>query len=252
MLQPSSPLKIATVCYANSLPFVHALRNIKDKSVQMTLATPSECGRLLQQKEVDVALIPSAVFDIEKMTTVTDFCIGSNGKVKSVVLFLDDQIQNVETIYLDTHSQTSATLVKVLAKERWNITPRYLPLDISDKPQKLQPHQAVLMIGDKVFDHINHYRYAIDLSEEWKLQYDKPFVFAVWAMYDYIPEVNDFLNQIFTETLRQDITAIATKEQPNYPHIDLLTYLTQDIQYPFTSIQKAAFQLFKQKQAAIS
>jgi chorismate dehydratase len=98
-----------------------------------------------------------------------------------------------ETIALTNHSATSVALLKVLCRERYGITPRFITLP-QDLPAMMQQAAAALVIGDTALvegflhrelprnDGSGYGRPTIfDLGDEWLKLTGLPFTFALWA-----------------------------------------------------------------------
>lgn len=75
--------------------------------------------------------------------------------MRTVVLASDYPVEELDTIWLDSHSRTSVRLARILAAEKWGIAPQWRPLtDYSfgagaaagthgTIPRRKQPRQAV-------------------------------------------------------------------------------------------------------------
>ena len=95
--------KVSAVSYLNTIPFIHGIKssNIYD-SIDLQLDYPSVCAQKLIDDEVDIALVPVAVLNQNpSFNIVSDFCIGSNGKVDTVCLYSENPLEVIEEIYLD-------------------------------------------------------------------------------------------------------------------------------------------------------
>ena len=81
-------LRISAVSYLNTLPFVNGIKNsgiLKNYDLQLDI--PSICARKFINKEVDVALVPvAALKNIKSYKLLNKYCIGSKGKVRTVIL----------------------------------------------------------------------------------------------------------------------------------------------------------------------
>ena len=83
------------------------------------------------RNELDVALIPSVeYFANHDYRIISDACIACRGPVLSVKLFSRVPIADINSLALDQGSRTSAALVQVLLRERFNITPKLEPLPL--------------------------------------------------------------------------------------------------------------------------
>ena len=95
------------------------------------------------------------------------------------MLYSDVPLRNIRTILLDYQSKTSCLLVQILAKNWWKISPAWIQAQ-EGYEKKIKASIAGLIIGDRNFLLAGKYKYAYDLSEEWKLYTGLPFVFACW------------------------------------------------------------------------
>jgi chorismate dehydratase len=160
-----SKIKISCVSYLNSQPFVYGLKSSKDihNLIDLSLDVPSICADKLINNEVDIGLIPvAALANMDQYEIISDYCIGANKKVLSVLLLSDYPLKEINNILLDDHSRTSNNLTKILAKHYWKTKPTYF----NEKP--INPSfLGKVSIGDKAFIEKNDYKYAYDLAEEW-------------------------------------------------------------------------------------
>ena len=118
-------MKVCSISYLNSIPFVYGLEN-SDIGVDLSLEIPSVCGQKLIKNEVDLALLPVAVIpSLDFADVVSPYCISSDGAVQTVCLFSQVPLEQIKTILLDYHSITSNALVKLLSKYFWKIHPDF-------------------------------------------------------------------------------------------------------------------------------
>ena len=124
-----------------------------------------------------VAFIPK----LEKEYDILyDYCLGANGRVKTVLLLSKLPLDKIENIYLDFESGTSVRLVKVLAEKYWKLK-NINWHDIKNKnTDEYVKYESVVAIGDKTFELAGKYEYVYDLAHEWYLFTSLPFVFACW------------------------------------------------------------------------
>ncbi len=193
-------IKVSAISYLNTAPFVYGLQHSPiAKSIDISFDYPSECARKLQQGESDIGIIPvAALLDLPKYEIISDYCIGAIGAVRTVALLSNSPLDQIERVYLDYQSRTSVNLVKVLSQHYWNFHPEWVPFTPLHDANGLAPHEGIVIIGDRVFESEKHYRYCIDLADEWMKFTGLPFVFAVWA--SVIPLQQAFI-QSFNEAL---------------------------------------------------
>src|ERR687898_468598 len=71
----------------------------------------------------------------------------SDGAVASVALFTSKPLDAVRSIAADTSSRTSTALLRILCRERFDITPEFVPMS-PDAQRMLSECDAALIIGD--------------------------------------------------------------------------------------------------------
>ena len=241
-------IKISAVSYLNSKPFLYGLfRNDFDKTFSLSLDYPSECGRKLANNEVDLGLIPVALIpQITNARIISDFCIGADGPVKTVCIYAQLPLEEIDTIYLDYQSKTSVQLLKILLRDYWKLNPNLLDAPF-DYIEKIGAKTAGLIIGDRSFGLENKYPYVYDLSEAWKNYCGLPFVFAAWVSNRELPQ--DFIND-FNACLADGIerkNQVAQLFQSSHLNFDVYEYYTKYISFDFDRLKKESLNYFLSK-----
>ena len=98
-------IKVAAVSYLNTKPLLYGLikSGLQDE-IDLQLNIPSECASKLVAGEVDMGLVPVAIIpEIKGARIISDFCIGTVGTVKTVCIFSQCPIEEIEHLYLDYH-----------------------------------------------------------------------------------------------------------------------------------------------------
>ena len=236
---------IAAVSYLNTIPFIYGIRHEGNFRADLLLSPPSECTKNYVEERADLALLPAAAVPSLKSTEViTEYCIGAVGPVRTVVLLSDGPVSEVRRVFLDPHSQTSVQLVGYLAAHRWKIAPEWYSLDDYEQLRHAQEGDAFLLIGDKVFDHEEKFRYKYDLAAEWQAATKLPFAFAVWVARKGTPyEVIESLQHALTFGLEHTYEAILEAGFDKKPY-DAYEYLTRNIDYIFDNQKRRALQKF--------
>ena len=236
---------IAAVSYLNTIPFIYGIRHEGNFRADLLLSPPSECTKNYVEGRADLALLPAAAVPSLKSTDViTEYCIGAVGPVRTVVLLSDGPVSEVRRVFLDPHSQTSVQLVGYLAAHRWKIAPEWYSLDDYEQLRHAQEGDAFLLIGDKVFDHEEKFRYKYDLAAEWQAATKLPFAFAVWVARKGTPyEVIESLQHALTFGLEHTYEAILEAGFDKKPY-DAYEYLTRNIDYIFDNQKRRALQKF--------
>ncbi|RPH34546.1 MAG: hypothetical protein EHM93_00495 [Bacteroidales bacterium] len=240
-------ISVSAVSYLNTIPFVFGLQHtgIKD-FINLMLDYPAECARKVISGEADLGLVPvAAIPSIPLYNIVSDFCIGAEGPVRTVVLMSNSPIESLERVYLDYQSRTSVILVKVLSQNLWNINPEWTPFTSDHTVNDIDPYDGLVIIGDKVFEHESFFKYKYDLAEEWIRLTGLPFVFAAWAANKKIDGV--FIDA-FNNALRKGVENIT--ESINYYPPSKLTkveaehYLRNNISFDFNKEKHESLKLF--------
>jgi chorismate dehydratase len=263
--------KVTAVSYLNTKPFLYGIfQHSIQHNIELSLNIPSVCAAKLQSGEVDLALIPVATIpQLSDPHIISDYCIGAVGAVKTVCLYSQVPIEDVETVYLDFHSKTSVQLTKILFQKYWKQTPKYISTE--DVTRTTSPcygdnvartnsssHEdtegwyfehihgttAALAIGDKTMGMSEKYKYTYDLAEIWLEWTGLPFVFAAWVSNKKLPD--DFIKK-FNEALHigldhiQELIYILPTQ---YFHFDLKEYFTKNISYNLDDAKKLGLKRF--------
>jgi len=243
-----SKIKISAVKYANTYPFIYGL-NESGFANKVILETdhPADCSAKLITGKVDIGLIPVASLPLIKdYQLISDFCIGANGNVRTVLLLSNAPFEEVRNVYLDYRSLSSINLTKVLAKNFWLREFKWIHTSKGFDFLNIGLNEAVVLIGDQCFEFENRYRYKIDLAREWVEFTGLPFVFACWTS-------NKLLESSFIEEFNyalslgvNDINGVVKKfgQSGTITGIVLKNYLTQNIDFNFDENKKKGLKLF--------
>jgi chorismate dehydratase len=241
-------IRISAVKYANTYPFIYGLTESGfDKKVNLETDHPSECAAKLISGQVDIGLIPVAALPLVKnYSIISDYCIGANGNVRTVMLLSNCPFADIRNVFLDYRSRSSVNLTRVLAKNSWKREFRWINTTKAFDFLNIGLDEAVVLIGDQCFEFENHFRYKIDLANEWKKYSDLPFVFACWTANRNLD--SEFLRE-FNEAMKLGVNNIdgVVKKMGNSGTItgeNLRRYLVENIDYNFNDDKKKALKLF--------
>ena len=169
------PFRVGCVRALNTAPLCRGIEN------DLVFAAPAELARMLQQGELDAALV-SVVEPLwhDDYDILDGVAVASLGEVKSVFLAHRRPLEEIETVYYDPGSLTSVTLLRVLLAER-GLQPRFQPLEDLTAAAELD---NVMLIGDAALDFLfaPHDHQILDLGYAWYELTRLPFVYAVWAL----------------------------------------------------------------------
>ena len=237
-------MKVCSISYLNSIPFVYGLEN-SDIGVDLSLEIPSVCGQKLIKNEVDLALLPVAVIpSLDFADVVSPYCISSDGAVQTVCLFSQVPLEQIKTILLDYHSITSNALVKLLSKYFWKIHPDFKKSEINFE-SKISGNTAGVIIGDRAYKYRDDFPFIYDLSYEWKKFCGLPFVFACWVSNK---PLDSSFKKAFSSALKYGISnldlALSEKSDTFCTQIDKIKYLKEVINYDLTDEKRKSMQMF--------
>jgi chorismate dehydratase len=241
-------IRISAVKYANTAPFIWGLNRSEIARIA-TIETdhPAVCARKLMEGSADIGLIPvAAIPRVPGSRIISDYCIGTNGNVRTVMLLSNCPFDQLTVINLDYRSVSSVTLVKVLAKHFWKKDFKWK--DTSEKTDffNIECHESVVLIGDQCFESESKFTYGIDLALEWKKFTGLPFVFACWVANRDID--SEFL-QLFNNALKDGVENIQAVVRDNgdtgiIKNEDLFGYLTKNIDFLLDEKKREAMYLF--------
>lgn len=239
-------VKISAVSYLNTLPFIHGIENsgfLKPEEYILKREMPSKCALALENNEADLVLVPvAAIAGMNDINIISDYCIGANRNVLSVLLNSQKPIAEIKNIYLDYQSRTSVTLVKVLARYLWKKEFNWLNAEPGYE-KKINEQTGGVIIGDRALELLNSYTYKIDLATAWNDLTGLPFVFACWVSKTKLS--NDFIEK-FNLSLKWGINNI-NNISPNYPNLSnefIRDYFKNNIDYNFDEKKINGMNLF--------
>jgi len=227
-------LRLGGITYLNAQPLLWGLAGHPEVELQTDL--PSRMADYLAQGKVEAAIVPVVECLRGGLSILPGPCIGSEGKVGSVLLFLGRPLEQVSRVALDESSRTSAALARVLlsgwGRDCWYVQSR------PGLEAMLTRANAALMIGDPALQEVARtQRPALDLGEEWTKLSGLPFVYAVWAArpgYDWGP-AREVLAGALEQGLahREEIAALAAARL-KLPEAVCREYISARIQYRMT------------------
>ncbi|TET35154.1 MAG: hypothetical protein E3J72_11670 [Planctomycetota bacterium] len=174
----TKPIRIGCVPYMNARPLIYGLEELQN--VELRYATPRVLSRMLEDGEVDIAMLSSiTLFQNPGYSFVSDAVIASRGPVRSILLITNKPLGEVERVGLDWNSLTSAGLLRIILASKYGLSPVFGPYD-PEKPGAGDAYDAVLVIGDNALTAEPQGGAVLDLGAEWFGLTGLPFVYACW------------------------------------------------------------------------
>ncbi len=230
------PYKVSGISYLNTLPFLYGLEKHKIRHrIELSLDNPSVCAEKLISNKIDIGLIPvAAIPQIKQSRIISDYCIGAEGQVKSVILYSNVPLNQIKTIWLDYQSRTSVMLIQVLARKFWKINIAWKKAKPGFEDSLLSNTEGAVVIGDRVFPILKRYPYIYDLAGEWQKYTNLPFVFAAWVANKNIEKdfLLDFNQALYYGISHLEETVNSFSKTSLLSKTDMLSYLQNNISYP--------------------
>ena len=244
-------VRVSAIPYLNTVPFVYGLKQkVVREHINLSFAVPSLAAYQLQHGLCDLSIVPvAAIPSLPYYQIVGSYCIGATQKVDSVLLCSRQPVEAIREIALDNESRTSVMLMRVLARDYWQIHPSYRSLDSANL--SVLPEAAVL-IGDKALIHRGKYPYVYDLAQAWQAYTSQPFVFAVWVANKTLPL--PFIS-LFDEALAyglSHITEALAETELCISQEAAYHYLTQAVSYDLDAAKMQGMHLFWEKLKTIN
>lgn len=241
-------IRVSAVRYINSYPFIIGLRDGEvARMIDLEVCHPSECADRLISGITDIGLIPVAMIAaMKEYHIVSDYCLSTNGEVRTVLLVSNTPFEHITKIYLDYRSRSSVTLCRILAAKAWRRDFEWLPAPEEFDITAMKQGEAAVMIGDRCFEYAHLFSLRIDLGLEWKKFTGLPFVFACWVSARVLPEEFVLLfNKALGEGLdRRNEAVELLKEGAAASPEEVIRYLNNNIDFSLDDHKREALTKF--------
>jgi chorismate dehydratase len=241
-------IRVSAVRYINSYPFMIGLRDGEVAGmIDLEVCHPSECADRLIAGKTDLGLIPVAMIaTMKEYHLVGEYCLSTNGEVRTVLLVSNTPFEEITTIYLDYRSRSSVSLCRILAAKAWKREFRWLPAPEEFDITAMGQGEAAVMIGDRCFEYARHFTYRLDLGLEWRKFTGLPFVFACWVSRRPLPEhFTTLFNKALREGLERRNEAVSLlKEGAAATPEEVIFYLNHNIDFRLDDRKREALEKF--------
>lgn len=278
-----SKLRISVVEFLNTAPLVWGFTDgpLAGK-YELSFAVPSRCAEALRHGEADLGIIPAVEYQRmdSDMVALPGMAIASKREVRSLLIVAKKPIELAKRIALDTSSRSTVALVRMLAAERWKISPEFVDA-APDASEMLRSADAALVIGDPALEislkmdilaakapsgeqccqgdpddmPVPGFEtlFVYDVVHQWRELTGKPSVLALWVgRRDVVtPElVNDFWDsKKYGQDHVREIAEAASIKLAMSPR-SLERYLTENINFDLDEENLSGLQLYFEKAAA--
>jgi chorismate dehydratase len=239
-------VRVGAVNYLNTKPLIYGIeKGMMTNEADLLIDYPSKIASMLLEDKIDMGLVPVVILpELKEPHIISDYCIGSVGKVASVCLFSEVPLDKIETILLDYQSRTSVALLKLLIEDFWKIKVEFENTS-GDYQTKITGTTAGLVIGDRALRQRKISPFIYDLGEEWQKFTGLPFVFAAWISNK---KLDDNFIQNFNKANALGLNNIdaVIKEHP-FETFDLKHYYTDCISFEMDENKKKGLEWFLEK-----
>jgi chorismate dehydratase len=227
-------IRLGRISYVNMAPVFHRL----DVDAVEVSGVPTELSRMLLDREVDVAPIPSIEWarNADRLKLLPRLCVSSEGAVDSIQLVSPLPLERIRSVAVTPESATSVVLARVLLPEAEQV-----PLE--------DEADGKLLIGDAalrsaVEDPTPHHH----LGRMWTDRTRQPMVVAVRATLDPPPEGINELEDALVASVRQarsepGVLAREASERYGSPPGCLARYI-ENLRYRFGPRERAGLFTF--------
>lgn len=189
LTKDSLPLMIGEIDYANAWPlFVGLDQRLDASELGLCSRIPAELNRKLREGELQASAVSSYAYGLNSKDylLLPELCVGSEGRVNSVLLFLKQPIEQVrpQRIAVTTASATSVNLLKIVMKLYYDLDAEYIAAEPM-LDQMLESADGALIIGDPAIHASwrSEELHIIDLGELWHRWTGLGMTFAVVAVH---------------------------------------------------------------------
>ena len=240
--------RIGVVSYFNTQPLLLGIEKADFLSkIELVKDYPANIAQSLIDGKIDIGLVPVAITPLlSNPHIVSEYCIGTKGRVASVAIFSHVPMEQIESIYLDYQSRTSVRLARILLQEFWKKDIQFLQAE-EGYIQSIQGTTAGVIIGDRALAKLTEFEYVYDLGEAWVAHTGLPFVFAAWMSNQPIPAS---FQALFNQANGYGVEHIqeVLAQLPSRTHdYNMEQYYTQNIQYTLTDSMQQGMRLFLEK-----
>jgi len=235
-------IKIIAVKYLNTLPFVYGIEEsglLNDFILELEI--PSICAQKLENSEADIGLVPIAALDkLKGYRVVSDFCIGAEKSVGSVLLVAQKPMNELKEIYLDYESRTTNSLIQIIYNKYLDNNPLWINSTLGFEGS-IGGTTGGVIIGDRALKLADQFEYRYDIASLWNKYTNLPFVFACWVARTSVPE--ETLAQ-FNQAISWGVAHKHDVVDSSNIGVDVRHYLEHCISYDLDYKKREAMELY--------
>ena len=192
--------RIALTSYLDTVPFTYGIKHAPEWRAELLLSSPARSVELIEQGEVDFALVPTAAADrLRGVRILSEYCLSATERLTTARMECDVPLQQIEQIIYDAEWFITPEILGRLCTHLWRIAPKLVDRNTLPATWQPAPTDAEIVCGTEAFTTPRHRRYEFDLGEEWRRSTHSPLVLGVWvARADVTPEESDAFERALT------------------------------------------------------
>jgi cyclic dehypoxanthinyl futalosine synthase len=238
-------LRTLGVGYLNARPLCEALKD--DIRIDLGFAAPSEVARAVAEAEADVGLLAvAAAATIGDLRLLRNMALGARGPVRSVAIFSERPLHELDAIALDLSSRTSVVLTRLVLARR-KLAPRLFGALPDRAVAAVGDRTGALVIGDTALAIEERFPHRFDLAEAWFDWTSLPFVFAAWfARPGAVSRDEEDIFRIAKQKGLASVELIARDHaaRTGLGEASLRAYLTESIRYDLGDLELRGLERF--------
>lgn len=169
----------------NMLPMFYYLPR-ENPLLNWITAEPTGHNKMLAEGLIDTAPISAFSFGEHwrDYAILPDLSVSTKGRVGSILLFSKYPLAELDgrRIALTSHSATSVNLLKIILREFYQCSPKYVTMNAGLKEMFAEADAGLLIADEAIQAALSHPEgQVIDLGAEWFKQTGCSMTYAVWA-----------------------------------------------------------------------
>lgn len=174
--------------YLSARPLVYGLECRPQSDIVLVYGEPGELAAKLENRQVDVALIPS----IEFLRGVGGYFVEGaglsiHGRTNGILLATDSPIADLRRVAVAENSRTPVAVLRILLDKVHGVLPDFCVFK-QDPDTWRDEYDAILLTGDQGLQYCLHKLRGAetchDVGEMWHSLFPTPLVVALWAYND--------------------------------------------------------------------
>jgi len=172
-------IKIAVPARLDAILFEYSLKKMKD--IELTIAPAREIPRLLHDRKVDCALVPSVMYFQGDYEIVPDAAISTFFEIGTEILVSSKPLAEMRSVAFSRMPDTSRVILEVALRELFPEIPYRFEIGTGNPFKDLESCDATVVTGEGAFGLPDDY-HLYNVGEFWVRLTELPAVFYLWLV----------------------------------------------------------------------